>query len=321
MEEDLLEIFSSTDSDITDILIESKLEKKTLSNPVSEVLGSDEFITLKSLNNVDLAMISGQFVDNSNKTRVAYELADSMIKKYPHNQPKKCENGPPDTKMTVDRHTALVVTDPQRDFLEPGGLTWGVVGKSVTENKTTEHILELLKDAKDRAMPIFISPHYYYPHDAKWNFNGALETLMHDTNMFSVKGSTDFSGLEGSGADFMEVFKPYIYDGETIIASPHKVYGPSNNDLCLQLRKRGINKVILCGMSANLCVESHLRELLEQGFEIAVVRDATAAASFCEKEGVTLDGYQAALTNFYFLANAVWSTEEALINMTTLFHG
>jgi nicotinamidase-related amidase len=89
--------------------------------------------------------------------------------------------------------------------------------------------------------------------------------------------------------------------------SPHKVYGPETNDLVLQLRKRGIDKVVLAGMSANLCVESHMRELLEQGFEVAVVKDATAAAIVPEG-----NGYDAALTNFRFLANTVWSTEEAV---------
>jgi len=60
-------------------------------------------------------------------------------------------------------------------------------------------------------------------------------------------------------------------------------------------------------MSANLCTESHLRELLEQGFEVAVVKDATAAAKLPEG-----DGYLAAITNFRYIANAVWSTEEAV---------
>ena len=63
-------------------------------------------------------------------------------------------------------------------------------------------------------------------------------------------------------------------------------------------------------MSANLCVESHLRELLETGFEVAVVKDATAAAQVPEG-----DGYAAALTNFRFLANTVWTTKEAIRNM------
>ncbi|MDA2921547.1 cysteine hydrolase, partial [Desulfobacterota bacterium AH_259_B03_O07] len=101
-------------------------------------------------------------------------------------------------------------------------------------------------------------------------------------------------------------YKPYIQDGETVVASPHKVYGPENNDLVLQLRKRKIDKVILAGMSANLCVESHLRELLEQGFEVAVVKDATAAAQVPEG-----DGYAAALVNFRFLANDVMTTNQA----------
>ncbi len=61
-------------------------------------------------------------------------------------------------------------------------------------------------------------------------------------------------------------------------------------------------------MSANLCVESHLRELLEQGFEVAVVKDATAAAVTPELG----DGYASALVNFGFLANHTVTTEEAV---------
>ena len=86
------------------------------------------------------------------------------------------------------------------------------------------------------------------------------------------------------------------------------MYGPETNDLVLQLRKRGIDKVILCGMSANLCVESHMRELLEQGFEVAVVKDATAAAKTPELG----DGYATAVVNFGFIANHVVLTEDAV---------
>ena len=67
-------------------------------------------------------------------------------------------------------------------------------------------------------------------------------------------------------------------------------------------------------MSANLCVESHLRELLEQGFEVAVVKDATAAA--VAEEG---NGYEAALVNFRFLANAVWTTDETVQTVVAAF--
>ena len=78
--------------------------------------------------------------------------------------------------------------------------------------------------------------------------------------------------------DWLESYKLLINDGKTIVASPHKVYGPENNDIVLQLRKRNISKVILGGMSANFFVDIHMRTLLEQGFEVAVVKDATAGA-------------------------------------------
>jgi len=214
--------------------------------------------------------------------------------------------GLPDPGMQIDpSHTALVVTDPQNDFLSEKGVTWGVVGKSVVANHTVENIETLLKLAKARNLPVFISPHYYYPTDHGWKFEGALEVLMHNIGMFDRKGALDLQGFEGSGADWLARYKPYINDGQTIVTSPHKVFGPETNDLVLQLRKRGINKVILAGMSANLCTESHLRELIEQGFEVLVVKDATAAAQVPEG-----DGYAAALTNFRFIANAVRTTAE-----------
>ena len=213
----------------------------------------------------------------------------------------------PDPGMVIDpERTALLVTDPQNDFLSPKGVMWGVVGESVTENNTVANIEALLTTAKTTGTPVFISPHYYYPTDKGWKFEGALEALMHNMNMFDRTGALSVEGFAGSGADWLERYKRFIEDGETVIAGPHKVYGPENNDLILQLRKRSIDKVILAGMSANLCVESHLRELLEQGFEVAVVKDATAAAKV--EEG---DGYAAALVNFRFIANAVWTTAEA----------
>jgi nicotinamidase-related amidase len=207
--------------------------------------------------------------------------------------------------------TALVITDPQNDFLSPEGVTWELVGKSVEENGTVENIEQLLKAAKEKGYEVFVSPHYYYPTDSGWKFGGTVENMMHEIHMFDRKGSLDLEGFEGSGADFLEQFKPYLDDGKTVIVSPHKVYGPESNDLALQLRKRGINKVILGGMSANLCVEAHLRELLEEGFEVTVVKDATAAANHPELG----DGYPAAVTNFGFIASGVSTTDEAVAAM------
>lgn len=217
----------------------------------------------------------------------------------------------PPSDMVLDlKRTALVVIDPQIDFLSPDGVTWGVVGASVTEHNTVANLGRLFDAAKKTDLTVAVSPHYYYPTDKGWKFEGALEKLMHKIGMFNRESPYTMEGFDGSGADFMPEYKEHIHDGKTIVTSPHKVYGPETNDLVLQLRKNGIDQVILAGMSANLCVESHLRELLEQGFEVAVVKDATAAAKLPEG-----DGYLAAITNFRYIANAVWTTDEAIKRM------
>ncbi|WP_169975512.1 cysteine hydrolase [Tautonia rosea] len=208
---------------------------------------------------------------------------------------------------------AVVVTDPQNDFLSPEGVAWGVVGQSVRDNGTVENIGNVFMQAKELGIPRFISPHYYDPHDHTWKFEGALERLMHNIKMFDRSGPLEPKGIEGSGADWLDQYKPFINDGQTIVCSPHKVFGPQTNDLVLQLRKQHIEQIILAGMSANLCVESHLRHLIEQGFEVVVVGDATAAAQI-----PGYDGYEAAIINFRFLASDLWSTSEAVERLAEL---
>jgi nicotinamidase-related amidase len=211
--------------------------------------------------------------------------------------------------MSYDQSdTAVVITDPQNDFLSPDGVTWELVGDSVTENKTVEHLEQLMQAAKAAGFSLFVSPHYYYPTDHGWQFGGTVENLMHEINMFDRSGALSLDGFAGSGADWVEPLGQYINDGETIVASPHKVYGPETNDLALQLRKRGIDKVILAGMSANLCVEAHMRQLTEDGFEVTVVKDATAGPNHPDIG----DGYAAALINFGFIASDVVTTAEII---------
>ncbi|HZZ80165.1 MAG TPA: cysteine hydrolase [Gemmataceae bacterium] len=211
--------------------------------------------------------------------------------------------------MHFDKNeTALVVIDPQNDVLSETGVSWPLVGASVKENGTVENLARLFSAAKAQGYGVFISPHYLYPHDQGWRFGGAIEKAMLADREFFRPHPLGVDGFAGSGADWLPRYKPFIEDGRTVVVSPHKAWGPQTNDLVFQLRKRGVQKVVLCGMLANLCVESHLRELIEQGFEVAVVKDATAGPRHPEIG----DGYLAALVNYGFIANAVLTTAEAV---------
>ena len=216
--------------------------------------------------------------------------------------------GLPDPGVDLKKGSVgIVITDPQIDFLSPDGVTWDLVGKSVKENNTVENIERLMKVSKEKDIPLFISPHYYFPSDLDMHHGGSLEHAMHHLHMFERAGQLDLTDFDGSGADWMPQYKKYINDEKTYVSSPHKMYGPDTNDTVLQLRKRGVSQIILGGMSANLCTESHLREFMEQGFEVLVVIDATAAAQV-----PGYDGYAAAKINTRMIANSVRTTDETL---------
>ena len=64
----------------------------------------------------------------------------------------------PDPGFEINAATAIVITDPQNDFLSPQGVTWGVVGQSVTENNTVANLDRLFEIAEQKGIPVFISP-------------------------------------------------------------------------------------------------------------------------------------------------------------------
>src|SRR5262245_55613449 len=95
--------------------------------------------------------------------------------------------------------TAVVFIDPQNEVLSEKGLAWRFVGQSVTENKTVENMERIFKAAKENGYEVFISPHYFFPSDSGWKFNGPLETDEAETKMFARSGRLSLDGFSGSG--------------------------------------------------------------------------------------------------------------------------
>ena len=198
-------------------------------------------------------------------------------------------------------HTAIVITDPQKDFLHESGKLYGLVAPNMEKLGTVENIETLMKLSKSRNVTLAVDPLAYTRLDINWENAGALQRQLLDMKALYSK-TIDKADLEGTGADFYEPYKQYIYDNETLIASPHKMYGPESNDLIYQLRAKNIDTVILAGLVANLCVDSHMRALMESGFKVYVVKDAVAAPGE--------DAYNAALVNYGMIANGVLTTSD-----------
>ena len=190
--------------------------------------------------------------------------------------------------------TAMFVTDPQNDFLSEKSPAWGLVGQTVIKHKVVEKEKTLKTLAKKLGIPVFYSTHMYTPQDfANWKSLNGIDKIMFENKMFA----------QGTwGIDYHPELKP---DSNTIVMNPHK--GLSNfwtGDAALQLRQYGIETIILYGMSANMCVESHARDAIENGFDVIIIADATAAAGDA--------AYEAALTNYEFLAHEVVTTNQII---------
>ena len=189
---------------------------------------------------------------------------------------------------------ALLIVDPLNDFLNIKGVAWGAVEKSVQKNNTIENLKTLIDYSNKNNIKIFVSPHCYTnKEDINWKFGGFIEKFMLKNKMFFTK----------FGCEIISELKEGLKDA--VICSTHKIYGPQTTDLILQLRKNGIDEVFVAGMSANLCVESHIRHLLECGFKVNAVKDATAGALL-----PIGDGYESALINFNFICSSVLTTKE-----------
>ncbi len=206
---------------------------------------------------------------------------------------------------SIDKqHTAVLVTDPQNDFLHQDGKLYGLLKENMQALGTVKNIESLMQAAKQYGVMLAVDPLIYTKADSDWANAGNLQRQLLEMKALHRTSLSDPKGFEGSGADFYAPYKPYINDGQTIVVAPHKMYGPESNDLIYQLRSRDIHTVVLSGMVANLCVDSHMRALMENGFKVYVVKDAVAAPGN--------DAYQAALVNYDMIANGVWTTKQAV---------
>ena len=111
--------------------------------------------------------------------------------------------------MTVQKaDTAVVFIDPQNDVLSEHGAAWDAVGTSVVENKTRENMERIFKSAKDNGYDVFISPHYFYPTDTHWKFDGPLEADEFKHHVFARSGPLTLAGFANSGADWLIASSP-----------------------------------------------------------------------------------------------------------------
>jgi nicotinamidase-related amidase len=174
----------------------------------------------------------------------------------------------PETKLTYDKEiTALLVIDPYNDFISEGGKIWDRLKAVAEANQCVPNMERVLNAARAAGLRVFYALHRRYrPGDYEtWKYIAPIQKAAWGRKSFEY-GTW--------GGEIRGEFKPQPGD---IVASEHWCSsGFANTDLDLQLKKHGVHQLIIIGLIAHTCVEATVRYAAELGYEVTLVKDATA---------------------------------------------
>ena len=165
--------------------------------------------------------------------------------------------------------TALVIIDMQRDFLEPGGFGEALGNDVSLLRRTIEPTRALLSAARGAGMLVIHTREGHQPNlrdlpPAKKR-RGRFPVTIGDPGPMGrilVRGET--------GHDIIPELYPI--DGEPVVDKPGKGAFHAT-DLEAVLRNSGIDKLIVCGVTTEVCVHTTVREANDRGFDCLVVED------------------------------------------------
>ena len=207
------------------------------------------------------------------------------------------------TTHTYDRNlTALLVVDPYNDFISEGGKIWPRIRAVAEANNCIPHMLEVLNTARKAKLRVFYAMHHRYrPGDYEtWKYIAPIQRAAWQHKTFEY-GTW--------GGEFRTGFAPAPNE---IVAQEHWCSsGFANTDLDLQLKKCGVHQLIVIGLIAHTCIEATVRYAAELGYEVTVVKDATADYSD-EMMHAALD------INMPNYASAIVTTKEVVETISSL---
>jgi nicotinamidase-related amidase len=174
-------------------------------------------------------------------------------------------------QLTYEREiTGLVVIDPYNDFISEGGKVWDRLKDVAEANQCVPHMVEVLEAVRKAGVRVFYALHRRYrPGDYEsWKYIAPIQKAAWSRKTFEY-GTW--------GGEIRTGFEPRADD---VVAAEHWCSsGFANTDLDLQLKKHGIQKLVVIGLIAHTCVEATVRYAAELGYEVTVVKDATASYS------------------------------------------
>ena len=181
-------------------------------------------------------------------------------------------------EMQLDKeHTALVVADLQNEFLRPDtGTYYELIEDSLREHDVASHLEQLLQTAQDDGYFVIHSPHWYSPTDLQWVAPAAHRRLPVPHRLRRALELGLPGRLRGLARGLLRAVQEVHQrrqDGHDLPAQGLRLRVERHRQAAAPAPGREGHHGRPGG---NLCLEAHMRDLIEAGFEVAMVRDAVA---------------------------------------------
>ncbi|GAA1295629.1 hypothetical protein Psi02_11390 [Planotetraspora silvatica] len=170
-------------------------------------------------------------------------------------------------------HTALIVIDMQRDFVEPGGFG-ETLGNDVSMlRKVVPPLVAVLAATRDAGIAVIHTREGHLPDLSDCppaKLNRASPSLR-----IGDPGPRGRILIRGEyGHDIIDELTPL--DGELVVDKPGKgsFYGTSLQE---HLEARGITSLIVTGVTTEVCVHTTVREANDRGYECLVLSDCVGS--------------------------------------------
>ncbi len=178
---------------------------------------------------------------------------------------------------------AIVLIEPQNDFLTPGGTMYQYIADQLKERNVISNLQKLLSKARGKVKIIYVPFQAFKPGFPELKKGGPGTEGLRGIEMDMKADWGTGAWLDGTpGPEIIEPLTPQ--EGDIIIRGKLTLDAFHSTALNYILRANEIEYVAFTGFHTNWCVESSARSAYDMGYRVMVIKDCTATDTQREQD-------------------------------------
>jgi nicotinamidase-related amidase len=179
--------------------------------------------------------------------------------------------------------TAIVLIEPQNDFLTPGGTMYQYIAEQLEKRQVIRNLVKLTESARGKVKLFYVPFQAFKKGFPELKADGPGAEGLRGLEMTMKADWGVGAWLEGTpGPEIIEPLKPK--DGDIVIRGKLTLDAFHSTALNYLLRANEIEHVAFCGFHTNWCVESSARSAYDLGYRVIVIKDCTGTDTDMEQE-------------------------------------